>query len=112
MTGHAAPPLPDGYQPLEQPRSPWAVLRQRDFGLLCAGLVVSQTGTRVQQLAQNWLLWELTHSALALGIYGLSRAIPFLVVSPYAGVLADRVDRRRLLAWANAASMVYPVILG
>src|SRR5262249_18781048 len=91
---------------------PLAVLQQRDFRLLCAGLLVSQTGSRVQQLAQNWLLWELTHSPLALGVYGLCRSLPFLLVSLYAGVLADRTDRRWLLVWSNAASILFPLLLG
>ena len=112
MTGQVASPPRDGSPSPDRPPGPWSVLRQRDFRLLCAGLVVSQTGTRIQQIAQYWLLWELTHAPLALGVYGLCRSVPFLVVSLYAGVLADRIDRRRLLVCANAASMVYPLVLG
>src|SRR5581483_4021976 len=113
MTGPAAAPPPDppDAPPGAGPRGPWSVLEQRDLRLLCAGLLVSNTGTRVQQLAQNWLLWELTHSPLALGVYGLFRTIPFLGVSLYAGVLADRFDRRRLLLWSNAANMMFPLAL-
>jgi MFS family permease len=114
MTGQATASLPEPTRAATSTgsRGPWSVLRQRDFRLLCLGLLVSNTGTRVQQLAQNWLLWELTHSAWALGLYGLFRTVPFLVVSLYAGVLADRLDRRRLLVWSNSVSMVYPLALG
>jgi MFS family permease len=114
MTSPVASPPPDpaGTVPGARADSPWSVLRQRDLRLLCAGLLISNTGTRVQQLAQNWLLWELTHSAWALGIYGLFRTVPFLLVSLYAGVLADRFDRRRLLVWSNGVSMIYPLVLG
>lgn len=112
---HPTAPLPDARDDPPPPgprRGPLAVLQQRDFRLLCAGLIVSQTGSRVQQVALNWLLWELTHSPLALGVYGLCRSLPFLVVSLYAGVLADRLDRRLLLIWSNAASIVFPLVLG
>jgi MFS family permease len=112
MTRHRAAPDPAGPAPTAAPLGPWSVLQQRDFRLLCAGLLVSNTGTRIQQLAQYWLLWELTHSAFALGLYGLARTVPFITVSLYAGVLADRVDRRRLLVWSNAMGMVYPLLLG
>src|SRR5581483_5185582 len=113
MTGQATapPPEPTDAPPAAQTRGPWSVLRQRDFRLLCAGLLISNTGTRIQQLAQYWLLWELTRSAWALGLYGLFRTVPFLGVSLYAGVLADRLDRRRLLAWSNGASMVFPLAI-
>ena len=59
----AAPPAPGG------PRL--GALQQRDFRLLWLGMVVSQTGSWMQQITQNWLLWELTHSPLMLGLYGL-----------------------------------------
>ena len=112
MTRQAAAPDPSDATPGARPLGPWSVLQLPDFRLLCAGLLVSNTGTRVQQLAQYWLLWELTHSPFALGLYGLARTVPFITVSLYAGVLADRVDRRRLLVWSNALGMVYPLLLG
>jgi MFS family permease len=114
MTGMATAPLPEppNAAPNAGPFGPWSVLRQRDFRLLCTGLLVSNTGTRIQQLAQYWLLWELTHSAWSLGLYGLFRTVPFMAMSLYAGVLADRMDRRRLLVWSNGASMFFPLAIG
>src|SRR5689334_1507179 len=76
-------------------------LQQRDFRLLWLGMVVSQTGSWMQQITQNWLLWELTHSPLMLGFYGLCRSVPFIACSLYAGALADRVDRRRMIVLTN-----------
>jgi hypothetical protein len=66
----------------------------------------------MQQVTQNWLLWELTHAPLALGIYGLCRSIPFVVMSLYAGALADRLDRRKLLLASNAVNALFPLGLG
>jgi MFS family permease len=80
--------------------------------LLWLGLVVANTGSWMQQVTQNWLLWELTHAPIALGVYGLCRSIPFVVVSLYAGALADRLDRRRLLLVSNAINALFPLCIG
>src|SRR5207237_1196717 len=87
-------------------------LQQRDFRLLWLGMVVSQTGSWMQQITQNWLLWELTHSPLMLGFYGLCRSVPFIAVSLYAGALADRVDRRRTLVLTNCVNALFPLAVG
>jgi MFS family permease len=87
-------------------------LGQRDFRLLWLGLVVANTGSWMQQVTQNWLLWELTHAPIALGFYGLCRSVPFVVVSLYAGALADRLDRRRLLLASNAINALFPLGVG
>jgi MFS family permease len=75
-------------------------------------MVVSQIGSWMQQITQNWLLWELTHSALMLGLYGLCRSVPFIACSLYAGALADRVDRRRLLILTNCVNATFPLVVG
>ena len=72
----------------------------------------SRTGSWMQQVTQNWLLWELTHAPIALGVYGLCRSIPFVIVSLYAGALADRLDRRRLLLISNIINGLFPLALG
>src|SRR5581483_2429921 len=100
----ASPPAPSG------PRL--GALQQRDFRLLWLGMVASQTGSWMQQITQNWLLWELTHSALMLGLYGLCRSVPFIACSLYAGALADRVDRRRLLILTNCVNATLPLAVG
>jgi hypothetical protein len=87
-------------------------LQQRDFRLLWLGMVASQTGSWMQQITQNWLLWELTHSPLALGVYGLCRSLPFVAVSLYAGAVADRVDRRWLIIVSNAINAIFPLTVG
>ena len=97
---------------LPRPAAGLGPLGQRDFRLLWLGLVVANTGSWMQQVTQNWLLWELTHAPIALGFYGLCRSVPFVVVSLYAGALADRLDRRRLLLASNAINALFPLGVG
>src|SRR4051794_4884236 len=75
-------------------------------------MVASQIGSWMQQVTQNWLLWELTHSPLALGVYGLCRSLPFIAMSLYAGALADRLDRRWLIVVSNAVNALPPLGIG
>lgn len=72
-------------------------LRHRDFRLLVFGYVPSQTGEYIQQVVQSWLVWELTQSAFYLGLIGFCQFAPRFIFGPLGGVIADRVDRRKLL---------------
>ena len=72
-------------------------LRHRDFRLLWMGQIVSVTGSQMQLAAINWHIYLLTRSALALGLVGAFRAIPIILCSLVGGVVADVVDRRRLM---------------
>src|SRR5213593_5254320 len=72
-------------------------LRHRDFRLLWMGQIVSVTGSQMQLAAINWHIYLLTHSALALGLVGACRAVPIILCSLMGGVLADVVDRRRVM---------------
>ncbi len=58
------------------------------------------------QVARNWLIWELTGSAMALGLVNLFRAVPLLVIGLWGGVAADRFDRRKLLILMQAWNML------
>ncbi len=69
----------------------------RDFRLLWIGAFTSSVGTWMQAVAQNWLILTLTGSAFYLGLSAFLQEAPFLVFSLFGGVLADRVDRRRIL---------------
>jgi MFS family permease len=80
--------------------------RHRNFRLWFAGQLVSMIGTWMQIIAQGWLVYQISHSELVLGIYGFASAIPILVISPWAGVLADRLPRRRLLLATQTAFML------
>jgi MFS family permease len=68
----------------------------------------------MQQIAQSWLVYDLTGSAMLVGLNGLFQALPFIVVSFYAGTVIDRMDRRRLLiwiSWANALISLWIAIM-
>src|SRR6185437_16966287 len=79
------------------PRAAWYVLRQRNFGPYFVGNAASASGTWFQNLAASILVFRLTHSAFLLGVLNFSQFFPVLVLSPWAGSIADRVDRRKLI---------------
>jgi MFS family permease len=78
---------------------------------LWGGQIVSQVGTQMQVVATAWLLWELTHEPLALGLVGLCRAIPILIFALFGGVIADAFDRRVLMIITQTTLMVLSVAL-
>src|SRR5437867_2653952 len=78
-------------------RSAFASLRHRDFRLLWLGQIVSVTGSQMQLATINWHIYLLTRSALALGLVGACRAVPIILCSLAGGVVADVVDRKRLM---------------
>jgi len=90
----------------------FASLAIRDYKLLWWGMVVSNIGTWMQMVAQGFLVYQLTHSPFALGLVGLVRAVPVFVFSLFAGVLADRVDRRKLLIVTQSLAGVLALVLG
>ena len=77
--------------------SAFAALRHRDFRLLWLGQIVSVTGSQMQFVAINWHVYLLTKSAFALGLVGLFRGVPIILCSLVGGVVADAVDRKRLM---------------
>jgi MFS family permease len=84
----------------------WRALRHRNFKLFVAGQSVSLIGTWMTRLATSWLVWRLTHSALLLGVVGFAGQIMTFVLAPFAGVLIERMDRRKLLVWTQALAGV------
>ncbi len=91
--------------------NPFAALRHRNFQLYFGGQLISNAGTWMQVIAQGWLVYELTHSDLALGVVGFAAAIPALVVSPWGGVIVDRVPKRGLLIMTQTGAMLLAFIL-
>ncbi len=81
----------------------WSVLRNRNYGLLFWGQMISSAGTQMQVVAVAWQVYLLTHSAIALGLIGLVQAIPRLLFSLVGGVFADALDRRKLLIVVEVA---------
>ncbi|HEY3118812.1 MAG TPA: MFS transporter, partial [Chloroflexota bacterium] len=102
-------PLAGG--PARQGRA-FGALRHRDFRLYWGGSVISQVGGWMQQIAQGWLVYDLTGSAFMVGLNGLAQSIPFIALSLYAGTVVDRVDRRRLLQLVCWGQLALSLILG
>ena len=85
--------------------------RHRNYRLFFTGQLVSVSGTWMQNIALAWLVIELTHSPLAVGALAFCRFIPFTVFGLFAGVLADRIDNRRLVIVTQTVSMVFSAVL-
>jgi MFS family permease len=79
--------------------------RYRNFRLYFTGQFVSLTGMWMQDAALSWLVFSLTHSSVAVGLLVFVRFVPLTLLTPFAGVLADRFDNRRALLWTNLGSM-------
>lgn len=88
-------------------------LRIRNYRLFASGQVVSNVGTWMQRIAQDWLVLELTNkSPMALGIAASLQFLPTLMLTLWAGVLADRLDKRKLLILAQSGIAASALILG
>jgi MFS family permease len=89
----------------------WRALRHRNFKLFFVGQSISVIGTWMTRLATSWLVYHMTHSALMLGIVGFSGQIISFLLGPFAGVWVERLERRKLLVWTQAASAVQSLAL-
>ena len=87
-------------------------LRYRDYRLFWSGYVTEVSGQQMLWIAQGWLIYELSGSALYLGAAGLARAIPSTILSFIGGALADKLDQRRLLIAVQAVQMALLATLG
>jgi MFS family permease len=83
----------------------------REFRLLWTGQLISQAGSALRLVAVPYQVYVLTGSSLAVGLLGLFSAIPLIVLSLWGGVIADRVDRRRLLLATNACLVLVSIAL-
>lgn len=86
--------------------STFSALRHRDYRLFWTGSLVSLVGTWMQSTAQSYLVWELTGSALATGLTVLFFSLPSTVLSLLGGVVADRIDRRKLVLTTQSLFML------
>ncbi|MDD5044496.1 MAG: MFS transporter, partial [Candidatus Omnitrophica bacterium] len=80
--------------------------RYRNYRLFFSGQLVSLTGTWMQMIAMIWLVYRLTNSAFLLGLVGFISQLPTLIFSPLAGVLADHLERRKILLITQTFSML------
>jgi predicted MFS family arabinose efflux permease len=86
-------------------------LQHQDFRRFYAGQLVSLTGNWMQTVAQAWLVLDLTHSAFKLGLIGTLQFTPVLFFSVFAGAVADRVPKRRMLVTTQVALACQAVVL-
>ncbi|MEX0893241.1 MAG: MFS transporter [Gemmatimonadota bacterium] len=86
-------------------------LRSRGFRIYFTGQGISLIGTWMQRMAMAWLVYRLSGSAFVLGLVGFAGRIPTLLLAPFAGVAADRWDRRRILYVTQSLSMVQALLL-
>src|SRR5881296_2992961 len=86
-------------------------LGHRNFRLYWVGQLVSLVGTWMQSVAQGWLMHRLTDSAFMLGLLGFMQFLPVLLLSLWAGVIADRMDKRKLLLFTQSAFLVQAALL-
>src|SRR5512144_2461644 len=91
--------------------SRYAALGYRNFTLLWSGLIVSNMGTWMQNVANGWLVLQLTNSPLWLGLLGFSFAVPMILIPPFAGAVVDRVHRVRLLFFTQSMQLLNALVL-
>lgn len=96
---------------MAQQVTPWQVLKQRDFGLFWASLLFSAIGSQISTVAIAWQVYEITNSPFQLGLAGLFRALPIMLLSIPGGVVADRMDRRWLLIITQALAALLALAL-
>ncbi len=88
-----------------------AVLRNRNFTLLWVGQITANSGAWMQIVAQGWLVYDLTRSPFYLGVVGMARAIPMIVLPPMGGVIADRLPRLKLLKVTQTVMFLNALVL-
>jgi len=89
----------------------WRALRHRNFKLFFLGQSVSLIGNWMTRLATTWLVYHLTQSALLLGVVSFAGQIVSFALGPIAGVWVERLERRKLLVWTQAAAALQSLAL-
>jgi MFS family permease len=92
-------------------RETFAAFRNRDFRIYSVGQLVSLTGTWMQSIALSWMVYQMTGSALTLGIVSFASTVPVLLLSFFAGAVADRYDRKRIIMIAQCIEMLQAATL-
>ena len=100
-----------GQHPLQRFSHGWRALRHRNFRLFFAGQSISLIGTWMTRVATSWLIYRLTGSALLLGLVSFAGQIPTFLLAPFAGVLVDRLDRRKMLVWTQTLAAMQSLAL-
>ena len=103
--------LPEKPVPARDFSHAWRALRHRNFRLFFGGQSISVIGTWMTRVATSWLVYRLTGSALLLGTVSFAGQIPTFLLAPIAGVIVDRIDRRKVLVWTQALAMLQSLVL-
>jgi MFS family permease len=86
-------------------------LRHRNFQLFFSGQLISLIGTWMQMVAQSWLVYRLTGSAVLLGAIGFASQFPIFLIAPFGGITADRHNRHRIVIATQTTAMILAFIL-
>jgi len=97
---------------LKATRVTFAALSIPNYRRYASGQSISMIGTWMQTTAQSWLVLTITHSAVVLGLVVATQTLPVLVLGAYGGVVADRVDKRRLMVFLQSMMGIQALILG
>ena len=89
----------------------WRALQHRNFKLFFFGQSISVIGTWMTRLATSWLVYRMTYSALLLGVVSFAGQIVSFALGPFAGVWVERLNRRKLLLWTQAAAAIQSLAL-
>src|SRR5215813_7204975 len=87
-------------------RTTFRALKHRNFQLFFSGQLISLIGTWMQTIAESWLVYRLTGSALLLGSVGFAAQIPVFLFAPLGGIVADRANRQRVVIATQTAAMM------
>jgi len=94
-----------------QLRHTFRALQHRNYRLYWTGQLISLVGTWMQSVAQGWLMHRLTSSAFMLGLLGFMQFLPVLLLSLWAGVIVDSIDKRKLLLITQSAFLLQAALL-
>jgi MFS family permease len=116
MSAEAEPAVkPEEISSIVEKANPWPpiirALYNRNFRIFWTGNFTSNVGTWMQNVAQGWLVLQLTNSSFWLGLVGFIGSIPFLLFTLFGGVIADRINRRRLLIATQTVMMILAFVL-
>ena len=106
MEGSAAAAAPSSPSEPRDRSGAFRALRHRNYRLYFFGQLTSLAGTWMQSAAQSWLVLKLTDSSLMLGVVSFAQFLPILLVGVFAGVIVDRVDRRRMIITTQTLLML------
>jgi len=86
-------------------------LRNKNYRLFFYGQSLSLFGTWIQQVALSWLIYSVTNSPFLLGFVMFAGQLPTFLIAPFAGVLADRYDKRKIIIITQAVAMIQAILL-